>query len=255
MGEFRTNQAWLQGWEVETLRLSQLEDPAMGPLLTSKEMENSKPSWRDISHLSGSFKYLWAQWDHLEVRSGLLFRWTYSDKTGRSRLQLLVPETKHREVFQHLHEHCIAGLLGTEKTREKRQFAFYWPGRPKTVKDMCRKCDKCAARKLSLKRHRAPLPSGKPHGKDRSGYSWPLAKDSKREYLNCGPGRLLHKVDGGICCSKSGSRNSGYSASGAIRLQIWSPKAASHRLGNQLWKRSFPTGLQTTGHRQNPHHQ
>ena len=157
MGEFRTNQAWLQGWEVETLRLSQLEDSTIGPLLTSKEEENSKPSWREISHLSDSFKCLWAQWDRLEVRSGLLFRRTNLDKTGRSRLQLLVPETKHREVFQHLHEHCTAGHLGTERTKEKIQFAFYWPGLPKTVKDMCRKCDKCAARKPSLKRHRAPL--------------------------------------------------------------------------------------------------
>ena len=155
--ELQPNQAWLQGWDVEAMRLSQLADPMIGPFLAWMEEGQSRPSWQEISHLSDYFKSLWAQWERLELRNGLLFRRSFPDRTGKCRLQLLVPQTKQREVFEHLHDHSTGGHMGVEKTSEKIRFAFFWPGLPRTVKDWCKKCDRCAARKPPLKKSRAPL--------------------------------------------------------------------------------------------------
>ena len=156
-GGLMENRAWLRGWEVDNMRLSQLNDPVIGPLLTRKEDGPDQPPWKDISHLSDSFKSLWAQWERLKMHGGLLFRRSYPDRTGRTRLQLLVPEDKWHEVFQHLHEHSTGGHMGVQKTKNKIAFAFFWPGLQQTVEKLCRRCDSCAARKPSLKRPRAPL--------------------------------------------------------------------------------------------------
>ena len=155
--ELQPNQAWLQGWDVEAMRFSQLADPMIGPLLAWMEEGRSRPSWQELSHLSDHFKALWAQWERLELCNGLLFRRSFSDRTGKCRLQLLVPQTRQREVFEHLHDHSTSGHMGLEKTSEKIRFAFFWPGLLRTVKDWCKKCDWCAARKPPLKKSRAPL--------------------------------------------------------------------------------------------------
>ena len=154
---FRPNQGWLQGWDVDKIRLSQLEDPAIGPLLLAKEEGNDKPRWSDISDKCRDYKALWAQWDHLEIRGNLLFRKSETGKSRSPQWQLLVPKAKWKEVLQHLHDHRTGGHLGTKKTLEKIQHAFFWPHMRETVENFCKSCDDCAARKPALKHHRAPL--------------------------------------------------------------------------------------------------
>ena len=154
---FFPNQGWLQGWEVEKIRQSQLEDSVIGPFLLDKEDGLSKPAWADISERCADYKALWSQWDRLEVRGSLLFRKCEGGKTNSPRWQLLVPKGRWKEVFKHLHDHRTGGHLGVAKTLEKIQMAFYWPRMHSVVENFCRMCDSCAARKPTLQHQRAPL--------------------------------------------------------------------------------------------------
>ena len=156
-GSLRINQGWLDGWDVEHLRLSQLSDEAIGPILLLKEADATKPAWPEVSHLSSASKALWSTWDKLEVKDGLLFKTGYNPKTRRANWQLLVPSAKRKEVFTHLHEHNTGGHLGVQRTLEKIKLGFYWPTMRRTIEDLCKKCDKCAARKPPLRKSRAPL--------------------------------------------------------------------------------------------------
>ena len=106
---FRPNQGWLHGWDIDEIRLSQMEDPAIGPLLLAKEEGNAKPIWSDISDKCRDYKALWAQWDHLEIRGNLLFRKSETGKPNFTHWQLLVPKEKWKEVFQHLHDNRTFG--------------------------------------------------------------------------------------------------------------------------------------------------
>ena len=112
----RSSRSWLKGWEVEQMRLSQLQNPDIGPVLTRKEEKQQKPKWKDISHLSDKYKSLWAQWGQLEIRGRLLFRRRVLGNASSGGWQLLVPRSKQKDVFQHLHDHATGGHLGTEKT-------------------------------------------------------------------------------------------------------------------------------------------
>ena len=153
----RKELGWLDGWDVEHLRLSQVSGEAIGPILLLKEADATKPAWPEVSHLSSASKALWATWDKLAVKDGLLFKTGYNPKTRRTNWQLLVPSAKRKEVFTHLHEHNTGGHLGVERTLEKIKLGFYWPTMRRTIEDLCKKCDKCAARKPPLRKSRAPL--------------------------------------------------------------------------------------------------
>ena len=153
----RSSRFWLKGWEVEQMRLSQLQDPDIGSVLTLKEEKQQKPEWKDISHLSDKYKSLWAQWGQLEIRGRLLFRRRIFGNASTGGWQLLVPRSKQKDVFEHLHIHATGGHLGTEKTISKIIVAFYWPGLRRDVQQLCKKCDQYAARKHSHGKKKAPL--------------------------------------------------------------------------------------------------
>lgn len=135
-GALRRNLGWLDGWEVEQMRLSQIEDEDIGRIMIAKEARNGKPSWVNISRLSAGYKALWGQWDRLEVRGGLLFR-KFIAAANEEHWQLRVPKSKQREVFQHLHEHNTGGHLGASRTLGKVRLAFYWPWMRDSIEKMC----------------------------------------------------------------------------------------------------------------------
>ena len=92
-----------------------------------------------------------------EIRGNFLFRKSETGKSNFTHWQLLVPKEKWKEVFQHLHDHRTGGHLGTKKTYEKIQFAFFWSCMREVMEYFYKICDDCAARKPALKHHRAPL--------------------------------------------------------------------------------------------------
>ena len=156
MGDLRCNQGWLDGWDVEHMRLIQLSDTDMGPMMLDKEAGSSRPSWENISHLSSGYKTLWSNWENIEIRGGLLFK-KYFAIGNTTKWQLLVPSPKRKEVFNHFHAHNTGGHLGVDRTLHRIKLAFYWPGMSQDVSKWCMSCGKCAARKPSLRKNKAPL--------------------------------------------------------------------------------------------------
>ena len=64
--------------------------------------------------------------------------------------------------LMHVHSPCIPG---EEKTMSRLRERFYWPGQWNDVRDWCRTCATCAARKTAAPKQRAPLqtiPAGYP---------------------------------------------------------------------------------------------
>ena len=59
--DLRHNQGWLQGWEMEKIRQSQVEDPIVGPFLLHKEEMKPKPTWMEVSAKCEDYKALWSQ--------------------------------------------------------------------------------------------------------------------------------------------------------------------------------------------------
>ena len=153
---FFPNQGWLQGWGVEMIRQSRLDDSVICPFLLAKEEGLNKPAWADISDRCANYKALWSQWDHLVVRGSLLFRKCEGGKTNSPRWQLLVPNGRWKEVFKHLHDHRTGVHRRVAKTLENIQMAFYWPRMHSIVENLCRICHPCAARKPTLQHQRAP---------------------------------------------------------------------------------------------------
>ena len=156
-GTLRRNQGWLDGWDVDQMRLAQLQDEVIGPILLQYEEDPEKPDWPTLSHLPAGSKEIWSNWRNLNIKDGLMFRRFYNSKAKKDSWQLLVPKAKQKEVFQHLHEHNTGGHIGTERTIHKINQAFYWPNMRQVIQEMCRKCDRCAVRKPPLKNNRAPL--------------------------------------------------------------------------------------------------
>ena len=86
-----------------------------------------------------------------------MFRKNITSRPPGDHWQLLVPQSHRHETFVHLHEHSTGGHLGETRTLHKMKQAFYWPRMRDDVQRMCRSCDKCTARKPTLKKTRAPL--------------------------------------------------------------------------------------------------
>jgi hypothetical protein len=59
------------GWDPATMRMEQLNDPAIGPILQEAET-GQRLEWKDIVDCSPMYKSYWAQWKSLAVRNSIL---------------------------------------------------------------------------------------------------------------------------------------------------------------------------------------
>ena len=81
-------------------------------------------------------------------QSGVLMRkWrprhTPSSDHWRTVYQLVVPNSKRKEVLSLAHESALAGHLGVNKTYQRVLSQFFWPGLRKDVVNFCRSCHVC----------------------------------------------------------------------------------------------------------------
>jgi transposase InsO family protein len=152
---------WVQSvhWCDQEIRKEQLEDPDIGPLLRKKDASQSRPKWKEIASESEAFKALWAQFDRLEVRNGLLVRRWETNNGDQSNYQLIVPRTRKLFVMSQMHDTPIGGHFGSAKTLYKIKTAYYWIGMRDDVRKYCHSCDECTARKPQVQKHKAPMKS------------------------------------------------------------------------------------------------
>ena len=147
----------LDGWNHSDIRLSQMEDADIGPILVLVEETKLRPEWSAISSKSSFFKTLWRNWDRLEVHSTILYRRWSQEDTVSEILQLVVPKSRRAEVMEMHHSIPSAAHLDAKRTMERIKNGFYWPGMKASVTEFCRLCDSCAARKPSPKQNKAPM--------------------------------------------------------------------------------------------------
>ena len=102
-------------------------------------------------------KGYWSQWDRLAVRDGVLQRRWEEDNGKECTWQLLVPESLTAVILRELHDSKTAGHLGVAKTLGRVKQRYYWYRCTQDVRDWCRKCDLCAARKKPQKAPRGPM--------------------------------------------------------------------------------------------------
>ena len=140
------------------IRELQLADEVLGPLMLAIEAKQ-KPDANTTRGRSRPYALLLQQWDQLYIQDGLLFR-NYQDTSGSNQWpQLLVPKALQEEVIYSLHGGIASGHLGEEKTLSRLRERFYWPGFSQEVRDWCRNCYSCGARKTPTPHGQAELQS------------------------------------------------------------------------------------------------
>ena len=91
------------------------------------------------------------------IKKGLLYRKYKGPHKPGSASQLVIPKELQKIVLSLGHDSCMAGHLGTKKTLDRIQTAFYWPGLPKDVRNYCRSCDVCQRTVPAGRTPRVPL--------------------------------------------------------------------------------------------------
>ena len=61
-------------WTREYLRRQQATDPSLKVILQFKEQSPVRPKWEDVSPYDQVVQSLWAQWEQVEIRDGVLCR-------------------------------------------------------------------------------------------------------------------------------------------------------------------------------------
>ena len=153
--QLTNNQILLDGWSSIEISANQIKDKTIGIIKVKLQEGDERPNWAQVSSGTAALKTLWRQWDRLEIKGDLLYRKFNSDKGVI--YQLVTPVEKQNEVIKYHHDIATSGHLGVEKTLNRIRQAFYWPGMTESVKRYCRKCDVCAAMKLSRESNKAPL--------------------------------------------------------------------------------------------------
>jgi transposase InsO family protein len=145
----------IQGLSTLELQAAQEEAPDISELLLLLKNQQPRPSWNEISAKSLVFKRYWREWDRLVVKDGLLLREWH--EVSSIKHQLIVPPKLQSTVLQGVHDAITAGHFGVRRTTLRLQSRYYWAGYQQDVKDWCRKCVACQARKTPAKPARAPM--------------------------------------------------------------------------------------------------
>ena len=99
----------------EELRVAQLQDLDIQPVLQWKDTASSRPSWEDVAKYSSTTELYWAQWNSLKLGQGVLHQIWETHLGDRTMSQLILPRTLQKEGFHQLHSTPSFGHLGVNK--------------------------------------------------------------------------------------------------------------------------------------------
>ena len=141
----------------EGLRQEQLRDKDIAQIISWKEATDERPTWPDVSPENCSVKSYWSQWERLQLRDNVLYRRWEAEAGDTVQWQLVVPKGLRAENLREMHDAKTAGHPGVTKTLGRIKQRFYWYRFSQDVKDWCRRCDSCAARKPPQKKPRSAM--------------------------------------------------------------------------------------------------
>ena len=151
----RDLEAWIQKWKTGDWTERQADDACLQPAI-QWVTDGVRPKWEAVKGENPTVRRYWEWFDQLELRDGVLCRKRFATSTETS-LQIVVPATVKRELFQFLHHHRTGGHQGIHRTLERLQRHYCWPGQRGDIERWCRVCEVCQFRKIRGGRGRAPL--------------------------------------------------------------------------------------------------
>ena len=143
----------------EQWRVAQRSDPDLVPIVRWLEAGEERPSWLEVAAESPATKCLADQWEAMRVdeRGVLVKRWEAAGGVGRDAWLTVVPRALRAEVLSELHGGVMSGHVGERRTLHRLRQRFYWVGMRSDVREWCKACDVCSAKKGPARRNRAPL--------------------------------------------------------------------------------------------------
>jgi hypothetical protein len=182
----------------ESLRLEQVADAEIGVILNWFMTSPEKPTWENVQKQSLGVQHLYAQWQSLQLKDGILYRCFQRPDGTVQYWQVLVPKSLRLEYLKQAHDSLTSGHLSAKKTLSKLMEIAYWQGYQTCVEMYCRRCEVCAKhRKWPTERHgemknlpatgvfqKVSIDLCGPHLRSKQGYSYLLTvMDCFTKYL------------------------------------------------------------------------
>ena len=150
-------------WSPKNVARAQAQDPDVGPLVDQVLREWKKPTAEELQPLSRATSEIWARWELLELREGVLYLRSAEGNSSAKR-RMVLPQGLIKEALSEVHDGPAGAHLGRMKTLRKMKNRFRRPGLTKAVHRYCSSCLTCAKGK-STPKPKAPLhpiPTGNP---------------------------------------------------------------------------------------------
>ena len=169
------------GWSPQEIAEAQHRDPDVGNVLKRLEKDKSKPSPKELQNMSQMCRAIWAQFELLQVKDGVLYILPRENKK-RFAARIVLPEPLIKPALKQVHDGLEGGHLGQYKTVRKMQARFWRPGLTTTCHDYCSACltcGKCKSRGKTPKAPLQPIASGYPMQRVHIDVIGPLPKSKK----------------------------------------------------------------------------
>ena len=134
-----------------------------GPVVDQLLREWKKPTDKEVRPLSRATRELWAQWELLELREGVLYLRS-PERAPSAKSRMVLPQKLVKESRMEMHDGLAGAHLGIMKTLKKMKTEFWSPSVTKEVHRYCSSCLTCAKCKNRPKSKAPlhPIPSGTP---------------------------------------------------------------------------------------------
>ena len=182
-------------WSPKNVARAQAQDPDIGPVVDRVSREWKKLTAKELHPLSRATREIWAQWELLELREGVLYL-RPAEGTSSAKSRMVLPQGLIKEALTEVHDGPAGGHLGRMKTLKKMKARFWRPGLTKAVHRYCNSCLTCAKCK-SRPKPKAPLhpiPSGNPMQRIHIDIVGPLPRSLKRKPLHSDCAVQFYKV-------------------------------------------------------------
>jgi len=126
----------------DALCKAQDADETIAPIKHWRSKSASRPDWKLLENHNDDVHTLWAQFESLEVKNGVLYRRFYRTDGTISHLQLIVPRILRNMFLKLVHEGA-GGHVAIRRTKDQVQRRAYWPGWRQSVECYIRRCLKC----------------------------------------------------------------------------------------------------------------
>ena len=127
----------------DALCAAQDADETIAPIKDWRPRSTSRPDWKLLENHNDDVRTLWAQFESLEVRNGILYRRFYRNDGTVSHLQLILPRVLHNTFLKLVHEGA-GGHFAVSRTQDQVQRRAYWPRWRQSVEYYIRRCLTCA---------------------------------------------------------------------------------------------------------------